>query len=158
MAEALGLALPGSALVPATMRDITAMARKAGKQIMNLVKANIKTKDILTPEAFYNAIVVHAAIGESTNAMLHLPAIAYELGIELKPELFDEINHKISHIGNIYPSGEYPTEAFWFAGGIPMVQWLLKDYLNLNVLTVTGKTLKENLEDIKNDGFFDRIE
>lgn len=158
MAEALGLALPGSALVPATMRDITVMARKAGKQIMNLVKANIKTKDILTPEAFYNAIVVHAAIGGSTNVMLHLTAIAYELGIELKPELFDEINHKIPHIGNIYPSGEYPTEAFWFAGGIPMVQWLLKDYLNLNVLTVTGKTLKENLEDIKNDGFFDRIE
>jgi len=158
MAEALGLALPGSALVPATMRDITAMARKAGRQVMNLVKANITTKDILTPEAFYNAIVVHAAIGGSTNVMLHLPAIAYELGIELKPELFDEINHKIPHIGNIYPSGEYPTEAFWFAGGIPMVQWLLKDYLNLDVLTVTGKTLKENLEDIKNDGFFDRIE
>ncbi|MBE6087243.1 MAG: dihydroxy-acid dehydratase [Clostridium beijerinckii] len=158
MAEALGLALPGSALVPATMRDITAMSRKAGRQIMNLVKANITTKDILTQEAFYNAIVVHAAIGGSTNVMLHLPAIAYELGIELKPELFDEINHKIPHIGNIYPSGEYPTEAFWFAGGIPMVQWLLKDYLNLDVLTVTGKTLRENLEDIKNDGFFDRIE
>ncbi|MFT8349180.1 dihydroxy-acid dehydratase [Clostridium saccharoperbutylacetonicum] len=158
MAEALGLALPGSALIPATMRDITAMARKAGRQIMNLVKAKITTKDILTPEAFYNAIVVHAAIGGSTNVMLHLPAIAYELGIELKPELFDEINHKIPHIGNIYPSGEYPTEAFWFAGGIPMVQWLLKDYLYLDVLTVTGKTLKENLEDIKKDGFFQRIE
>jgi dihydroxy-acid dehydratase len=158
MAEALGLALPGSALIPATMRDITAMARKAGRQIMNLVKAKITTKDILTPEAFYNAIVVHAAIGGSTNVMLHLPAIAHELGIELKPELFDEINHKIPHIGNIYPSGEYPTEAFWFAGGIPMVQWLLKDYLYLDVLTVTGKTLKENLEDIKKDGFFQRIE
>ncbi|WP_238916270.1 dihydroxy-acid dehydratase [Clostridium sp. YIM B02555] len=158
MAEALGLALPGSALIPATMRDITAMARKAGRQIMNLVKAKITTKDILTPEAFYNAIVVHAAIGGSTNVMLHLPAIAYELGIELKPELFDEINHKIPHIGNIYPSGEYPTEAFWFAGGIPMVQWMLKDYLYLDVLTVTGKTLKENLEYIEKDGFFQRIE
>ncbi|EHI99718.1 Dihydroxy-acid dehydratase [Clostridium sp. DL-VIII] len=158
VAEALGLALPGSALIPATMRDITAMSRKAGRQVMNLIKRGITAKDILTPEAFYNAIVVHAAIGGSTNAMLHFPAIAHELGIELKPELFDEINHKIPHIGNIYPSGQYPTEAFWFAGGIPRVQLMLKDYLNLDVLTVTGKTLGENLEDMENDGFFNRIE
>jgi len=156
MAEALGLALPGSALVPATMRDITAMARRAGRQIMNLVDKQIKSTDILTKEAFYNAMVVHAAIGGSTNATLHLPAVAKELGLELSPEWFDEINQKIPHICNIYPSGKYPTEVFWFAGGIPRVQWLLRDYLDLDVLTVTGKTLRENLKEVEEDGFIER--
>lgn len=156
MAEALGLALPGSALVPATMRDIFRLARAAGKQIMYLVNKGITASKILTPAAFRNAIKVHAAIGGSTNATLHLPSIARELGLELDPELFDEINHVIPHIGNIYPSGKYPTEAFWFAGGIPMVQWLIRDHLELDVLTVTGKTLGENLEDLWQDGFFER--
>lgn len=158
MAEALGLALPGSALVPATMRDIGAMARQAGRKIMQLVDMQITAKTILTPDAFYNAIKIHAAIGGSTNATLHLPSIAAEMGFELKPEVFDEINRTIPHIGNIYPAGEYPTEAFWFAGGIPMVQWVLRDYLNLDVITVTGKTLGENLEDLWKDGFFERGE
>jgi dihydroxy-acid dehydratase len=157
MAEALGLALPGSALVPATMRDITSMARKAGRKIMELVDKGITARDILTPDAFYNAIVVHAAIGGSTNGLLHLPSIAAEAGIELKPELFDEINRKVPHIGNIFPSGRYPTEAFYFAGGVPMVQLVLKDLLKLDVMTVTGRTLGENLEDLQRDGFFDRL-
>lgn len=107
---------------------------------------------------YYNAIKVHAAIGGSTNATIHLPSIAAEMNFELKPEVFDKINTKIPHIGNIYPSGKYPTEAFWFAGGIPMVQWLLKDYLDLDVLTVTGATLRENLKAMKEDGFFERNE
>jgi dihydroxy-acid dehydratase len=157
MAEALGLALPGNALVPATMHDILSMSRKAGRQIMNLVEKKIKVIDILTPEAFYNAIAVHAAIGGSTNATLHLPAIAKELGIKLDANKFDEINRKIPHIGNIYPSGKHPTEVFWFAGGIPRVQLLLKDFLDLDVMTVTGKTLKENLKNIEEDGFVDRV-
>ncbi len=157
IAEALGLALPGSALAPATMRDITALARKAGRKIMELVEKGITARSILTPEAFYNAIVVHAAIGGSTNGLLHLPSIAAEAGIELRPELFDEINRKIPHIGNIFPSGRYPTEAFYFAGGIPMVQLVLKDFLKLDVITVTGRTLGENLEDLQKDGFFERM-
>lgn len=158
MAEALGLALPGSALAPATMRDIFRSARAAGRQIMSLIEQQITVRKILSPEAFSNAIKVHAAIGGSTNATLHLPAIAREMGFELKPEVFDEVNHKIPHIGNIYPSGQYPTEAFWFAGGIPMIQWLLRDYLDLDVLTVTGRTLRENLEQLWNNGFFNRVE
>lgn len=156
MAEALGLALPGSALAPATMTDILNMARMAGKQILRLAARGIKASDILTPAAFRNAIVVHAAIGGSTNATLHLPAIAREMGFEITPELFDEINGKIPHIGNIYPAGKYPTEAFWFAGGVPMVQYMLRGYLDLDVLTVTGKTLRENLEDVQADFFFER--
>jgi len=156
MAEALGMALPGSALAPATMRDILSFARNSGRKIMELVRRNITPSRIMTKEAFINAIIVHSAIGGSTNALIHLPAIARELGIILEPGLFDEINHKIPHIGNINPSGSHLTESFWFAGGVPMVQMMLKDYLNLDVLTVTGKTLGENLEDLKKDNFFER--
>ena len=156
MAEALGMALPGNALVPATMRDLTEYSRKAGKQVVRLAKAGITPSMIMAKEAFSNAIVVHSAIGGSTNALIHLPAIAKELGIELDPELFNEINRKIPHIGNVNPSGKHLTESFWFAGGIPMVQIMLKDHLDLDVLTVTGKTLGENLEEIQRDGFFER--
>ena len=156
MAEALGMALPGNALVPATMRDLTEYSRKAGKQVVRLTKAGITPSMIMTKEAFCNAIVVHSAIGGSTNALIHLPAIAKELGIELDPELFNEINRKIPHIGNVNPSGKHLTESFWFAGGIPMVQIMLKDHLDLDVLTVTGKTLGENLEEIQREGFFER--
>lgn len=156
MAEALGMALPGNALVPATMRDLTEYSRKAGKQVVRLAKAGITPSMIMTKEAFRNAIVVHSAIGGSTNALIHLPAIAKELGIELDPELFNEINRKIPHIGNVNPSGKHLTESFWFAGGIPTVQIMLKDHLDLDVLTVTGKTLGENLEEIQRDGFFER--
>ncbi|HEX3046023.1 MAG TPA: dihydroxy-acid dehydratase [Bacillota bacterium] len=156
MGEALGLAWPGSALAPATMRDILAMSRMAGKQIMQLVERGFNISAILTPAAFHNAIKIHAAIGGSTNATLHLPAIARELGFHLKPELFDEINREIPHIGNIYPAGQFPTEVFWFAGGVPMVQYLLRDYLDLEVLTVTGRALGENLRQLEEDGFFER--
>lgn len=156
MAEALGLSLPGTALMPATMRDILAGARKAGRMILTLIEKNICVSDILTKKAFENAIIVHSAIGGSTNATIHLPSIARELGIELEPELFDELNHRVPHLGNINPSGEHLTEAFWFAGGVPMVEWYMKDMLHLDVMTVTGKTLGENLEDLERDNFFER--
>ncbi len=156
MAEALGMALPGSALVPATMRDLTDYARAAGRKIMELVRAGIKPSQIMTPAAFKNAIIIHSAIGGSTNAMIHLPSVARELGFVLPVEWFDEINHKIPHLCNLNPSGRQLTESFWFAGGIPMVQEILKDYLDLDVLTVTGRSLGENLEWIKRDGFFER--
>lgn len=156
MAEALGLALPGSALVPATMRDVLQYARQAGRQIMNLVEKNITPSQILTPAAFRNAIIIHSAIGGSTNATIHLPSIARELGYELPIELFDEINHQVPHLGNINPSGAQLTESFWFAGGVPMVQLMLKDMLDLSVMTVTGKTLGENLEDLERDNWFNR--
>lgn len=156
MAEALGLTLPGAALTPATMRDILQGARNAGRQILNLARAGIRPSDILTPAAFRNAIVVHSAIGGSTNAMLHLPSIARELGIELPMEWFDEINHQVPHLANLFPSGTQLTESFWFAGGVPMIQLMLSDMLDLNVLTVTGRTLGENLEALREDGWFDR--
>ncbi len=156
MAEALGMALPGSALMPATMRDILQSARKSGRHILELVEKDIKPSDIMTMAAFENAIIVHSAIGGSTNALLHLPSIARELGLVLEPELFDEINHRVPHLANLIPSGSCLTETFWFAGGIPMVQQELGDMLNLEVMTVTGRTLGENLEELRRDNFFAR--
>ncbi len=156
MAEALGMALPGSALIPATMRDILAWARRAGQLIMKLAEKEIRPSQIMTKEAFENAIIIHSAIGGSTNGVIHLTSIARELGLTIKPETFDEINHQIPHIGNINPSGQHLTEAFWFAGGVPMVARELRDLLHLDVMTVTGRTLGENLEDLEKDGFFNR--
>ena len=156
VAEALGMTLPGAALVPATMRNILDYSRKTGYAIINLVKKNITPNMIMTKEAFENAIIVHSAIGGSTNATLHLPAIAKELGIKLDMNLFDDINHRIPHLGNINPSGKHLTESFWFAGGVPYVQYLLKDYLNLDVLTVTGKTLRENLDELEKNNYFNK--
>ena len=156
MAEALGLTLPGAALVPATMRDLLQYSRYAGRKIMELVEKQITPSKILTPAAFKNAIIVHSAIGGSTNGTIHLPSIARELGYDLPIELFDEINHQVPHLGNINPSGTHLTEAFWFAGGVPMVQWLLRDMLDLDVMTVTGKTLGENPEDLHKDNWFER--
>ena len=156
MAEALGLTLPGAALMPATMRDILGNARMAGRKIMELIDRGIKVSDIVTREALENAVIIHSAIGGSTNATIHLPAIARELGIILEPELFDRINHQVPHLGNIAPSGEHLTEAFWFAGGIPVVELELRDMLHLDVMTVTGKTLGENLEALEKENFFQR--
>ena len=156
LAEALGMTLPGAALAPATMRDILQYARYAGRRIVAMAEEDLRPSKIMTPAAFRNAIIVHSAIGGSTNATIHLPSIARELGYELPIELFDEINHKVPHLGNINPSGQHLTESFWFAGGVPMVQWLLRDMLDLDVMTVTGKTLGENLEDLWKDNWFDR--
>ena len=156
MTEALGMALPGTAVMPATFMDIRRMARAAGKAVINLAKQGITAGQILTPAAFENAVKVHAAIGGSTNALIHLPAIAHELDFELDPQLFDRIGQQIKYLTNIQPSGKYVTELFWFAGGIPMIQWLLRDQLDLTVMTVTGNSLGDNLERLWQDGFFDR--
>jgi len=158
MSEALGMALPGSALVPTTLQEIHRYARKAGQKIMELVENGVKPSDILTREAFLNAIRVHAAIGGSTNALLHLPAIAHELNIEVSLGDFEKANEAVPYLTSIQPSGSFLTELFWFAGGIPRVQWEIQDLLHLDVMTVTGKTLRENLEDLKREGFFERTE
>ncbi|WP_291329504.1 dihydroxy-acid dehydratase [Desulfovibrio sp. UCD-KL4C] len=156
MSEALGMALPGTALMPATMSEIRRMARSAGKQIMYLAEKGITARKILTKANFINAMKVHAAIGGSTNAFIHMPAIAHEVGIEIDPKEFDAIGQEIKYLTNIQPSGKYTAELFWFAGGVPMVQHLLRDQLDLDVMTVTGRPLGESLEILEKDGFFDR--
>jgi dihydroxy-acid dehydratase len=156
MSEALGMALPGSALMPSTYMEIRRMARMAGKKVMELAERGITPSKIMTQAAFENAIKVHAAIGGSTNALIHMPAIAHEAGLFLDPTLFDKLGQKIKYLTNIQPSGKYVTEMLWFAGGIPMIQWLIKDSLDLDVMTVTGHTLGENLEQIRKEQFFER--
>jgi len=158
MSEALGMTLPGAALTPASLFDIRRLARQAGRQIMELSQRGIRPSDILIAEAFENAMKVHAAIGGSTNALLHLPAIAHELGIKIDGQRFDRLNRQIPYLTNIQPSGEYLTELFWYAGGIPRVQMELREVLDLNVVTVSGKTLRENLELLEKEGFFRRGE
>ena len=156
LAEALGMTLPDGGTAPATSAVRMMKAEETGVKIMELVEKQITPSKILTPAAFRNAIIVHSAIGGSTNATIHLPSIARELGYDLPIELFDEINHQVPHLGNINPSGTQLTESFWFAGGVPMVQWMLRDMLDLDVMTVTGKTLGENLEDLHKDNWFER--
>jgi len=158
MSEALGMTLPGAALTPASLFDIRRTARRTGEQVMTLIQKGIRPADILTPAAFENAIRVHAAISGSTNALIHLPAIAHQLGINVDEALFDRINRETPYLGNIQPSGKYLSELFWYAGGIPRVQLELADMLDLKVMTVAGKTLEENLAEIKKEGFFRRGE
>lgn len=155
MAEALGIAMPGSALIPTHVHYLKDMTRHAGQRSVELAKEELPPSDILTLDAFKNAIMVHAAIAGSSNSLLHLPAIAHELGIELPPELFDEIHRQIPFLLNIRPSGYWPGEYFWYAGGVPAIMEELKGVLNLDVRTVTGKCLGENLEILRQNGFYE---
>jgi dihydroxy-acid dehydratase len=154
MAEALGLALPGSALTPSFLTRHLRYARATGKQIVHLINKNIRPRDILTREAFENSIIIHAATGGSTNALIHLPAIAYEAGVDITIDDFDRIHRQVPVLANVKTTGRYPVEYFWYAGGVPRLMLELRDILHLNCLTVTGKTLGENLKEIEKSGFF----
>ena len=156
MSEALGLALPGTSLLPATSQELKDVAKNIGSYIQFLVEKDIKPSDILTKEAFENAIMVHAAIAGSTNALLHLPSIAHEAGIELTGEDFDRIHRQIPYILNLRPSGFYPAQYYYYAGGTPAIMETIKDFLHLDVMTVTGKTLGENLADLRKSGYFEK--
>lgn len=158
MAEALGLMLPGSALMPATCDDLKEMAYKAGKQVVELAKKGIKASDIVTMKAFENAIMVHAAISGSTNSLLHIPAMAHELGLELDADTFDRMHRGAHYLLDIRPAGKWPAQFFYYAGGVPAVMEEIKSQLHLDVMTVTGKTLGENLEELKQNGFYDKCE
>src|SRR5204863_10031881 len=104
--------------------------------------------------AFENAIIVHAAVGGSTNALLHLPVIAREVGIQLSLDDFDRIHRRVPVLANAKTTGQYPVEYLWYAGGVPGVMLELRDMLDLDCLTVTGKTVGENLEDLERSTFF----
>ncbi|MCD8261899.1 MAG: dihydroxy-acid dehydratase [Bacteroides sp.] len=155
MAEALGLALPGTALIPFSTGKLEVAAQQTGKRALELVEEDIKPSDILTIKAFKNAIMVHAAIAGSSNSLLHLPAIAYEAGIELSADLFDRIHRRIPYLLNIRSSGFWPGEYFWYAGGVPAIMEEIQHFLHLDAITVTGKTVGENLEELKQNGFYE---
>ncbi|MDF2547352.1 MAG: ilvD2 [Anaerosolibacter sp.] len=156
MCEALGMTLPGTAVMPATLQEMENEAQRTAEQLLEVIKLDIKPSQIMTMKAFENAIMVHAAIAGSTNSLLHLPAVAHELGLEISPDLFDEIHRRIPYLANIRPSGFFPGQYFWYAGGVPAIMEEIKEFLHLGVMTVTGKTLGENLEELKENGYYER--
>lgn len=159
MAEALGLALPGSALMPATSPDLLAFAREAGAQAVKLASMpNMRPSDIVTLESFENAILVHAAVSGSTNCLLHIPAIAHEFGIEITGDTFDRLHRNARYLLDVRPAGRWPAECFYYAGGVPAIMEEIREHLHLDVMTVTGKTLGENLDELKANGFYERCD
>ena len=159
MAEALGLALPGSALMPATSPDLLEYAREAGRLAVKLARTeNMRPSDIVTYESFENAILVHAAISGSTNCLLHIPALAHEFGIEITGDTFDKLHRNARYLLDVRPAGKWPAECFYYAGGVPAIMEEIKQHLHLDVMTVTGRTLGENLDELKNNGFYEKCE
>lgn len=157
MAEALGLALPGSALMPATSPDLLAYAQEAGSQAVKLAQMeHMRPSDLVTKESFENAILVHAAISGSTNCLLHIPAIAHEFGIEITGDTFDRLHRNARYLLDVRPAGRWPAECFYYAGGVPAIMEEIKDHLHLDVMTVTGKTLGENLAELREHGFYEK--
>lgn len=158
MAEALGLMIPGSALMPATSGEIVAMAKRAGELAVKLAQWDLTPRSIVTRKSFENAVMVHGAISGSTNSLLHLPAIAREFGIDLDAKIFDELHKNAHYLLDIRPSGKWPAQFFYYAGGVVRVMEEIKSMLHLDEMTVTGKTLGENLEDMKNSSFYEDCE
>lgn len=159
MAEALGLALPGSALMPATSPDLLTFAKEAGMQAVKLATMpHMRPSDIVTMESFENAILVHAAVSGSTNCLLHIPAIAHEFGIEITGDTFDRLHRNARYLLDVRPAGRWPAECFYYAGGVPAIMEEIRQHLHLHVMTVTGKTLGENLDALKENGFYERCE
>jgi dihydroxy-acid dehydratase len=148
--EALGLSLPGSAAPPAVDRRRDAYAIKSGEAVVNLIRLGITTRMILTKKAFENAITILMALGGSTNAVLHLLAIAHEAEVDLTLEDFNRIGSKVPLLGDLKPFGKFVMTDLDRVGGIPVVLKILLDagYLHGDTLTVTGKTMAENLADI----------
>lgn len=159
MAEALGLALPGSALMPATSPDLLAFAREAGAQAVKLATMpGMCPSDIVTMDSFENAILVHAAISGSTNCLLHIPALAHEFDIEITGDTFDRLHRNARYLLDVRPAGRWPAECFYYAGGVPAIMEEIREHLHLDAMTVTGKTLGENLDELKKNGFYERCE
>ncbi len=143
--EALGMTLPGCAAIPAPDSRRLALAEESGRRCVEMVKEDLKPSRILTRESFENAIAVNMAIGGSTNAVIHLLAIAGRAGVQLSLDDFDAISRRIPWIVNVKPSGEYLMEDFFAAGGVPVVMKELGDRLHSDSLTVNGKTIGENV-------------
>ncbi len=152
LCEAIGLALPGNGSIPAVYSARTMLAKHAGMKIMELIKKDIKPRDIINEKSLKNAITVDMALGCSTNSALHLPAIAYEAGIKLDLHYFNEISEKTPNFCHLAPAGPHYMEELNAAGGVSAVMKQLADLdlLDTGVMTVTGKSLKDNIAEAKN--------
>ena len=157
MAEALGLALPGSALLPAGSPDLLAYARRAGELAVHMAgQEEMRPSAIVDMRSFENAVLVHAAISGSTNCLLHLPAIAHEYGITIDGDTFDRLHRGARYLLDVRPAGRWPAEFFYYAGGVPAIMEEIKGMLHLDARTITGKTLGENLRQLREEGFYAR--
>ncbi|PTQ64409.1 dihydroxy-acid dehydratase [Sphingomonas sp. PP-CE-3G-477] len=146
LAEALGMQLPGSAAIPAPYRDRQEVAYKTGKRIVDMVSEDLKPSDILTKEAFHNAIVVNSAIGGSTNAPIHLAAIARHIGVDLPIDDWQTHGHKVPLMVNLQPAGEYLGEDYYHAGGVPAVvaELMKQGLIHEDAMTANGKSIGDN--------------
>ncbi|SIN81137.1 IlvD/Edd family dehydratase [Chitinophaga niabensis] len=149
MVEALGLSLPGNAAIPAVDANRKVLAQLSGKRIVEMVQEDLKLSTILTRQAFENAIRVNAAIGGSTNFVIHLLAIAGRIGIPLKLEDFDLFSRNIPLIANLQPSGKYFMEDFYYAGGLPAVMKQIENHLHSDCITANGRSIAENIKHAK---------
>lgn len=149
IAEALGLVMPGFSSIPAADSNHTRMSTVTGRRIVEMVWEDLTPDKIITRGAVDNAIKVHMAMGGSTNAMVHVVAMARRAGIDLKLQRFDELSREIPVIANVRPSGKYLMEDFYYAGGIRALMMELKDKLDLDCMTVSGKTVGENIKGAK---------
>ncbi len=151
IAEALGMMLPGSAAIPAPYRDRQESAWRTGKRIVEMVHEDLKPSDIMTREAFHNAIVLNSAIGGSTNAPIHLAAIARHAGVDLPLTDWQRLGHKVPLLVNLQPAGEYLGEDYYRAGGVPAVmgQLIEQGLINEDAITANGRTIGENYRGTK---------
>jgi len=145
MTEAMGMSLPGNATQCAVRASIYRLGRAAGRKIMELIEKDIRPRDIMTRESMENALLVHSAIGGSTNAVIHVPAILHELGVEIAPDHWNEVSQKAPHLVNITAGSDYTMEDFGRAGGVQAVMKELESVLYLDAQTCTTQTLRENL-------------
>jgi len=150
MAESLGMTLTANAAYPAVDARRARLARLTGRRIVEMVKEDLRMSKILTRKAFENAIRVNGAIGGSTNAVVHLLAIAGRVGVDIKLEDWDRLGKNVPTIVNLMPSGEYLMEDFCYAGGVPAAMKEIADLLHLDALTVTGRTMGENIAGVEN--------
>ena len=148
MVESLGLTLPGAAAIPAVDSRKKVLAHLSGRRIVEMVKEDLRLSRILTREAFENAIIVNAAVGGSTNFVIHLTAIAGRIGLHLEPADFDRLGSHIPLLLNLMPSGKFLMEDFYYAGGLPVILQELRERLHIDAITVTGKSHRENIAEI----------
>jgi dihydroxy-acid dehydratase len=148
LTEVLGMGLTGNGTIPAVYAERIRLAKQAGMKVMELVEKDIKPSDILNEKAFENALTVDMALGCSTNSVLHLPAIAHEVGVKIDLDIINEISGKVPNLCKLAPSGHHHVQDLYMAGGVQAVMKELskKDLLHLELITVTGKTVGENIE------------
>lgn len=157
LAEVIGLAQPGTALIPSHLNALKESARSAGERLLGIIREDLRPRNIFTHAALENALIVHAATGGSSNALIHLAAMAREAGLDFSYELVNAVNQRVPFILNLKPSGKYTTNMIWYAGGVHRILWELRDFLHLDAMTVTGLTLGENLDLLQATGHFERM-